>query len=83
MESVDKWMGKRGLSKKLRMRIGQHYQEVCVPALEFALHRAADRECALAAWPLHSEIPRFYLNYLPDKAPAMNLGCHVVAPQKV
>ena len=29
MESVDKWMGKRGLSKKLRYLIGQHYQEVC------------------------------------------------------
>ncbi|BDA50689.1 probable potassium/sodium hyperpolarization-activated cyclic nucleotide-gated channel [Coccomyxa sp. Obi] len=27
MESVDKWMGKRGLSKKLRHLIGQHYQE--------------------------------------------------------
>ena len=57
MESVDKWMGKRGLSKKLRLRIGQHYQEVCVPALALALHRAADREYALAAWALHSELP--------------------------
>lgn len=28
MESVDKWMGKRGLSKKLRHLIAQHYQEV-------------------------------------------------------
>lgn len=28
MESVDKWMGKRGLAKNLRLRIGQHYQEV-------------------------------------------------------
>ena len=46
MESVDKWMGKRGLSKKLRMRIGQHYQEVCVPELQLALHRAADNERA-------------------------------------
>ncbi|CAL8465088.1 g4623 [Coccomyxa elongata] len=27
MESVDKWMGKRGLSKKLRHLIAQHYQE--------------------------------------------------------
>lgn len=28
MENVDKWMGKRGLPTRLRMRIGQHYQEV-------------------------------------------------------
>ncbi|CAL8463823.1 g3357 [Coccomyxa elongata] len=27
MENVDKWMGKRGLPTRLRMRIGQHYQE--------------------------------------------------------
>ena len=56
MESVDKWMGKRGLSKNLRMRIGQHYQEVrlnshptCLNALNASGKMLLQDRCRLFA----------------------------------